>query len=87
MHVALFTPLDATEPVWLTEGDWEVTKIDGYCAETGTVWVHSPTPAHSPALTCLGTTPPPIPASIDTFTLRLYRPPTVWMASSRMLKS
>lgn len=37
MHVALFTPLDATEPIWLTEGDWEVTAINGYNAEAGTV--------------------------------------------------
>lgn len=42
MHVALFTPLDATEPIWLTEGEWEVTKIDGYNAETGTVYVDWP---------------------------------------------
>jgi dipeptidyl aminopeptidase len=37
MHVALFSPLDATEPIWLTEGEWEVTNIDGYNAQTGTV--------------------------------------------------
>jgi dipeptidyl aminopeptidase len=39
MHVALFTPLDATEPVWLTAGDWEVASIDGYNSETQTVYV------------------------------------------------
>jgi dipeptidyl aminopeptidase len=39
MHIALFTPLDATEPVWLTAGEWEVASIDGYNAETQTVFV------------------------------------------------
>jgi dipeptidyl aminopeptidase len=39
MHVAFFTPLDASEPVWLTAGDWEVASIDGYNVETKTVYV------------------------------------------------
>jgi len=37
MHVAFFTPLDATEPIWLTEGEWEVASVDGYNVETKTV--------------------------------------------------
>ena len=41
MHVAFFTPLDATEPTWLTSGEWEVASIDGYNLETKTVYVMS----------------------------------------------
>jgi hypothetical protein len=39
MHVAFFTPLDATEPIWLTAGEWEVASVDGYNVETKTVYV------------------------------------------------
>jgi dipeptidyl aminopeptidase len=28
-HLAFFSPVDASEPVWLTSGDWEVTEISG----------------------------------------------------------
>jgi dipeptidyl aminopeptidase len=28
-HLALFSPLDSSVPVWLTDGEWEVTSIAG----------------------------------------------------------
>lgn len=32
-HLAFFSPLNSSEPIWLTEGDWEVTSIVGVDAE------------------------------------------------------
>ncbi|EIW65869.1 hypothetical protein TREMEDRAFT_46096 [Tremella mesenterica DSM 1558] len=29
-HIALFSPLQSGEPIWLTEGEWEVTSIAGF---------------------------------------------------------
>jgi dipeptidyl aminopeptidase len=39
-HLAFFTPVNATEPIWITEGDWgEVTQISGLDESTGAVSV------------------------------------------------
>ena len=32
-HIAVFNPLNATEHIWITSGEWEVTEIS---AQTGT---------------------------------------------------
>jgi dipeptidyl aminopeptidase len=35
-HLAFFSPVDSSEPVWLTSGDWEVTEISGMDETTST---------------------------------------------------
>lgn len=37
-HVALFAPIDATEPIWITSGEWEVTSIAGFDSASNTVY-------------------------------------------------
>lgn len=41
-HIALFTPLNASKPLWITAGEWEVTEISGLDSEKGLVYVPSP---------------------------------------------
>ena len=36
-HVAFFSPLDASEPIWITEGQWEVASIAGLNVSSGQV--------------------------------------------------
>lgn len=38
-HLALFSPPDSGTPIWLTEGKWEATSIEGIDHEKGIVWV------------------------------------------------
>lgn len=40
-HIALFTPLNASKPRWITAGEWEVTEISGFDTEKGLVYVLS----------------------------------------------
>lgn len=28
-HIAFFTPVNATTPIWITSGEWEVTSMSG----------------------------------------------------------
>lgn len=44
-HIALFSPLSATEPIWLTEGVWEVTEINGIDAARSTVYFTAANPS------------------------------------------
>ncbi|KAL1407636.1 Dipeptidyl peptidase 4 [Vanrija albida] len=44
-HIALFMPINATEPIWITSGEWEVTKINGLHEETGTVFYTAANPS------------------------------------------
>ncbi|RSH95247.1 hypothetical protein EHS25_000333 [Saitozyma podzolica] len=40
-HLAFFSPVDASEPVWLTSGDWEVTEISGMDETASTAHLYS----------------------------------------------
>lgn len=44
-HIAFFHPVDATEPIWLTDGEWEVTKINGVNQEAGVVFFTAANPS------------------------------------------
>ncbi|KAK0202348.1 dipeptidyl aminopeptidase [Desarmillaria ectypa] len=45
-HVALFNPANATDPVWLTGGEWEVTSgIKGVDVEQGLVYFEAAAPS------------------------------------------
>lgn len=44
-HIALFTPTTATKPIFLTSGDWEVSKIAGFDAENGVVYFVAANPS------------------------------------------
>jgi dipeptidyl aminopeptidase len=44
-HIAFFHPVDATEPIWLTDGEWEVTKINGVNQEQGVVFFTAANPS------------------------------------------
>lgn len=37
-HIAYFAPVNATEPIWITEGDWgEVTEVSAVDESSGIV--------------------------------------------------
>ncbi|OXG26368.1 dipeptidyl aminopeptidase [Cryptococcus neoformans Bt15] len=44
-HIALFTPLNASKPRWITAGEWEVTEISGFDTEKGLVYFTAATPS------------------------------------------
>ncbi|KIR97029.1 dipeptidyl aminopeptidase [Cryptococcus deuterogattii 2001/935-1] len=44
-HIALFTPLNASKPLWITKGQWEVTEISGVDTEKGLVYFTAATPS------------------------------------------
>lgn len=44
-HIALFAPVTAKEPVWLTEGEWEVTRIAGVDKEKGLAYFVAANPS------------------------------------------
>ncbi|BEJ15855.1 hypothetical protein CspHIS471_0504600 [Cutaneotrichosporon sp. HIS471] len=44
-HIAFFHPVDATEPIWLTDGEWEVTKLNGVNQEEGVVFFTAANPS------------------------------------------
>ncbi|WVO24964.1 uncharacterized protein IAS62_006346 [Cryptococcus decagattii] len=44
-HIALFTPLNASKPRWITSGEWEVTEISGVDTESGLVYFTAATPS------------------------------------------
>lgn len=44
-HIALFHPVDATKPIWLTYGDWEVTDINAIDQEAGIVYFTAANPS------------------------------------------
>ncbi|KIR38467.1 dipeptidyl aminopeptidase [Cryptococcus deuterogattii 99/473] len=44
-HIALFTPLNASKPLWITKGEWEVTEISGVDTEKGLVYFTAATPS------------------------------------------
>ncbi|GMK55819.1 hypothetical protein CspeluHIS016_0208750 [Cutaneotrichosporon spelunceum] len=44
-HIAFFHPVDATEPIWLTDGEWEVTSINGVNPEEGVVFFTAANPS------------------------------------------
>ncbi|KAK0215051.1 dipeptidyl aminopeptidase [Armillaria fumosa] len=45
-HVALFSPANATDPVWLTSGEWEVTSgIKGVDVDQGLVYFEAAAPS------------------------------------------
>ncbi|KAE8542158.1 hypothetical protein D1P53_001641 [Cryptococcus gattii VGV] len=44
-HIALFTPLNASTPLWITAGEWEVTEISGVDSEKGLVYFTAATPS------------------------------------------
>ncbi|KAK0188392.1 dipeptidyl aminopeptidase [Armillaria mellea] len=45
-HVALFSPANATQPVWLTSGEWEVTSgIKGVDVDQGLVYFEAAAPS------------------------------------------
>ncbi|KAL7423958.1 Dipeptidyl peptidase 4 [Cryptotrichosporon argae] len=44
-HVAYFSPINATEPLWLTSGEWEVTKLAGINAAARTIYFVAAAPS------------------------------------------
>ncbi|WWC64025.1 uncharacterized protein I303_106631 [Kwoniella dejecticola CBS 10117] len=44
-HIALFSPINATHPIWITSGEWEVTEISGVNVETETIYFLAATPS------------------------------------------
>jgi dipeptidyl aminopeptidase len=36
-HIAFFSPLNSSEPIWITFGDWEVTQIAGHDVQKNTM--------------------------------------------------
>ncbi|OXH22780.1 dipeptidyl aminopeptidase, partial [Cryptococcus neoformans] len=44
-HIALFTPLNASKPRWITAGEWEVTEISGLDTKKGLVYFTAATPS------------------------------------------
>jgi dipeptidyl aminopeptidase len=41
-HIAFFSPVNSTEPTWITSGEWEVTQISGVDDKKGLVYVRLP---------------------------------------------
>lgn len=44
-HIALFAPVTASKPVWVTEGEWEVTSIAGVDRERGVAYFVAANPS------------------------------------------
>ncbi|OCF39775.1 dipeptidyl aminopeptidase [Kwoniella heveanensis CBS 569] len=44
-HIAFFSPLNATRPIWVTSGEWEVIEISGVDAERGLIYFMSANPS------------------------------------------
>lgn len=44
-HIALFAPVDAKEPIWLTSGEWEVASISGVDHKNGIVYFIAANPS------------------------------------------
>ncbi|WWC73095.1 uncharacterized protein I206_107060 [Kwoniella pini CBS 10737] len=44
-HIALFSPINATQPIWITSGEWEVTEISGVHVESETIYFLAATPS------------------------------------------
>ncbi|WWD21310.1 hypothetical protein CI109_105794 [Kwoniella shandongensis] len=44
-HIAFFSPHNATQPTWITSGEWEVTQISAVNPENGTVYFMAATPS------------------------------------------
>ncbi|ORY33110.1 putative dipeptidyl-peptidase [Naematelia encephala] len=44
-HIAFFSPITATEPTWITSGDWEVTSIAGIDHSHGAIYFMAATPS------------------------------------------
>lgn len=44
-HIALFSPITATEPIWLSSGEWEVASISGIDHEKGIVYFVAANPS------------------------------------------
>ncbi|WVQ93213.1 hypothetical protein IAU59_000277 [Kwoniella sp. CBS 9459] len=44
-HIAFFSPLNASKPIWVTSGEWEVTEISGVDAERGLIYFMSANPS------------------------------------------
>lgn len=44
-HIAFFSPVNSSTPIWLTSGEWEVTKIDGVDKEAGIVYFTAANPS------------------------------------------
>ncbi|WVQ85041.1 hypothetical protein IAT38_007205 [Cryptococcus sp. DSM 104549] len=44
-HIAFYSPLNATKPLWITSGEWEVTQISGVDAKKGLIYFTAATPS------------------------------------------
>ncbi|WVF65548.1 hypothetical protein IAT40_000276 [Kwoniella sp. CBS 6097] len=44
-HIAFFSPLNATRPIWVTSGEWEVTEISGVDANRGLIYFMTANPS------------------------------------------
>ncbi|TYJ58321.1 hypothetical protein B9479_000866 [Cryptococcus floricola] len=44
-HIAFFAPVNASEPIWITSGEWEVTQISGVSLEKGLIYFTAATPS------------------------------------------
>lgn len=44
-HIALYAPVTASKPVWVTEGEWEVTSIAGVDREKGVAYFVAANPS------------------------------------------
>ena len=40
-HIAFYSPINATTPIWITSGDWEVTQISAVASDRNLVCVSS----------------------------------------------
>ncbi|WVO18103.1 hypothetical protein L204_105805 [Cryptococcus depauperatus] len=44
-HIAFFSPLNSTKPIWLTKGEWEVTEISGVDDKIGLIYFTAAKPS------------------------------------------
>ena len=40
-HIAFYSPFNATAPIWITSGEWEVTQISAVASDRNLVCVSS----------------------------------------------
>ncbi|WWD06758.1 hypothetical protein V865_004853 [Kwoniella europaea PYCC6329] len=44
-HIVLFSPINATKPIWITSGEWEVTQISGVNVDKEIIYFTAATPS------------------------------------------